>query len=109
MRLLRMGSLGPAVELMQLALNRAGYGELETDGIFGPRTDRALRRFQEKMGLLADGIAGRDTNRALLPWYTGTAMHRVAAGDTFRKIAERYLGRWGLLYRGIPLCTRHIL
>ena len=90
MRLLRMGSLGPAVELMQLALNRAGYGELETDGIFGPKTDRALRQFQGKMGLLVDGIAGRDTHRALLPWYTGTAMHRVAAGDTFWKIAERY-------------------
>ena len=90
MRLLRMGSLGPAVELMQLALNRAGYGELETDGIFGPKTDRALRQFQQKSGLLTDGIVGRDTNRALLPWYTGTALHRVEAGDTFWKIAERY-------------------
>ena len=26
-----------------------------------------------------------------------------------RKTAERYLGRWGLLYRGIPICTHHIL
>ena len=24
-----------------------------------------------------------------------------------RKVAERYLARWGLLYRGIPVCTRH--
>ena len=90
MRLLRMGSLGPAVELLQLALNRAGYGELATDGIFGPKTDRALRQFQGKSGLLADGVAGRDTNRALLPWYTGTAMHKVAAGDTYWQLAERY-------------------
>lgn len=90
MRLLRMGSLGPAVELLQFALNRAGYGELATDGIFGPKTDRALRQFQGKSGLLADGVAGRDTNRALLPWYTGTAMHKVAAGDTYWQLAERY-------------------
>ena len=26
-----------------------------------------------------------------------------------RKTAERYLGRWGLLYRGIPICTHRIL
>ena len=26
-----------------------------------------------------------------------------------RKVAVRYLGRWGLLYRGIQFCTHHIL
>ena len=25
-----------------------------------------------------------------------------------RKTAERYLGRWGLLYRGMPLCTHRM-
>ena len=25
-----------------------------------------------------------------------------------RKTAERYLGRWGLLYRGIPICTHRM-
>ena len=38
MRLLKIGSTGPAVQLLQLALNRAGYGPLDTDGIFGPGT-----------------------------------------------------------------------
>ena len=37
MRILRMGSLGPAAALLQLALNRAGAGELDTDGVFGAR------------------------------------------------------------------------
>ena len=46
MRILRMGSIGPAVELLQLALNRAGFGELRQDGIFSSATDSALRRFQ---------------------------------------------------------------
>lgn len=90
MRILRMGSFGPAVELLQLALNRAGYGELETDGLFGPMTDGALRRFQANAGLVADGIAGRETHRALLPWYTGFLLHRVEKGDTFYQLAERY-------------------
>jgi Predicted carboxypeptidase len=90
MRILRMGSLGPAVELLQLALNRAGFGELETDGIFGPLTDRALRRFQTSEKLISDGIAGRETHRALLPWYTGCVLHKIEKGDTFWKLAERY-------------------
>ena len=90
MRILRMGSTGPAVELLQLALNRAGFGALATDGIFGPKTDGALRRFQASRGLVSDGIAGRDTHRALLPWYTGYVLHRIERGDSFWKLAERY-------------------
>ena len=57
MRLLRMGSTGPGVQLLQLALNRAGCGELQTDGIFGPLTERAVRRFQAAQNILTDGIA----------------------------------------------------
>lgn len=90
MRILRMGSFGPTVELLQLALNRAGFGPLETDGLFGPATDRALKRFQAAEGLAADGVAGRETHRALLPWYTGSRLHRVERGDTVWALARRY-------------------
>ena len=88
MRILRMGSIGPAVELLQLALNRAGFGELRQDGIFSSATDNALRRCQSVHGLTPDGVAGRDTHRALLPWYTGYIMHRVKSGDTLWTIAQ---------------------
>ncbi len=90
MRLLRMGSTGPGVELLQLALNRAGDGTLETDGIFGPLTEAALRRFQSARGISADGVAGRETHRALLPWYTGSLLHRIEKGDTIAKLAQQY-------------------
>jgi len=90
MRLLRTGSTGPAVELLQLALNRAGFGELKTDGIFGPLTEKAVRHFQSAQEILADGIVGRDTHRRLLPWYTGSIQHRIRKGDTFYTLAERY-------------------
>ena len=90
MRILRMGSIGPAVELLQLALNRAGFGELRQDGIFSSATDSALRRFQSAHGLTPDGVAGRDTHRALLPWYTGYIMHRVKSGDTLWTIAQMH-------------------
>lgn len=90
MRLLRTGSRGPAVALLQLALNRAGFGALETDGIFGPLTERALRRFQAAQELLVDGVAGRDTHRRLLPWYIGSLRHRIQPGDTLAALAQRY-------------------
>lgn len=38
MRILKYGSTGPAIELLQLALDRAGFGELALDGIFGTKT-----------------------------------------------------------------------
>lgn len=76
--------------LLQLALNRAGHGELDTDGIFGPLTEAALRCFQREAGIAADGVAGRETHRAILPWYTGYRIHRIRAGDTFYSIAQRY-------------------
>ena len=90
MRILRRGSVGPGVQLLQLALNRAGYGELQTDGIFGPLTERAVRTFQAAQNIQVDGIAGRDTHRQLLPWYTGSLPYRIRKGDTFYTLAERY-------------------
>lgn len=94
MRVLRLGSTGSSVQLLQLALRRAGYGDLETDGRFGGATRAALIAFQAAMGLQADGVAGSATHRALLPWYTGYRVQSIARGDTLWAIAQR---------AGIPL------
>lgn len=90
MRTLRQGSYGPAVQLLQLALRRAGFGPLETDGIFGSATRGALAAFQSKNSLAADGIAGSETHRALLPWYMGYVVHQIKRGDTLFKIANEH-------------------
>ena len=90
MRVLRLGSIGPAVQLLQLALNRAGFGELETDGIFGSATRAAVIRFQNAAGFQPDGVVGAQTHRKLLPWYTGFLVHTVRRGETLYGIARLY-------------------
>jgi g-D-glutamyl-meso-diaminopimelate peptidase len=90
MTLMQFGSTGPAVQLLQLALNRGGFDAGATDGIFGVKTQNALKDFQKKNGLRADGIAGPRTHRALMPWYLGYLTHTVVQGDTFYKLAMRY-------------------
>ena len=89
MRLLMRGSRGPAVELLQLAMNRSG-AELSTDGIFGRASESALKNFQRSQNLLPDGIAGRDTHRALLPWYTGYTIYKIKKGDTLYALAQKF-------------------
>jgi chitosanase len=55
---------GPDVEALQRALVSAGYA-VKVDGVFGKGTDTAVRQFQEKRGLKADGIIGPVTRMAL--------------------------------------------
>jgi g-D-glutamyl-meso-diaminopimelate peptidase len=91
MKVLRRGSTGPQVQLLQLALSRAGYlSAAGIDGVFGGVTYAALRRFQAENGLVADAVAGPLTWAALTKWLTGFDMKRIAPGDTLYGIAARY-------------------
>lgn len=64
-RMLFEGEQGADVRLVQEILQELGYYEGVTDGIYGPLTVDAVRRFQRAMGLVPDGIVGPDTYDAL--------------------------------------------
>jgi peptidoglycan hydrolase-like protein with peptidoglycan-binding domain len=65
---LRRGANGGGVARLQQALVELGFklpisvkADGTADGMFGGETDKAVREYQTKKGLTADGIAGRDT------------------------------------------------
>jgi hypothetical protein len=78
--LLHVGDRGQAVATWQADLNRVSNADLRVDGIFGPLTDRATRRFQAANGLAADGIVGPRTRRAA-GVTGGTALVQVFFSD----------------------------
>jgi peptidoglycan hydrolase-like protein with peptidoglycan-binding domain len=61
---LKLGSRGDDVRQLQRDLTRLGY-RLEDDGVFGAKTDAAVRRFQRDKNLTADGIVGAKTRAAI--------------------------------------------
>ncbi|MBM6886981.1 spore cortex-lytic enzyme [Pseudoflavonifractor phocaeensis] len=61
----RQGSTGEQVRIIQSKLKNWGYYDGTVDGIFGSRTAEAVKYFQRKNGLTADGIVGPATLRAL--------------------------------------------
>ena len=105
--ILRRGSRGPAVVELQKLLTKAGF-RLQADGIFGSKTDAAVRRFQRSRVLYIDGIVGKNTWAALLgsprtsppvvfPSYPSTVRGLTKFKRRVREIA---LKEWQFFNRG---------
>lgn len=62
---LRRGSNGDEVEELQALLNAKYGANLEIDGVYGAKTEAAVKAFQSAHGLAADGIVGPKTRKAL--------------------------------------------
>jgi peptidoglycan hydrolase-like protein with peptidoglycan-binding domain len=62
-RTLRRGMRGEDVKRIQREI---GMPAAEQDGIYGPKTERAVRAFQQKAGIQVDGIVGQQTQSAIL-------------------------------------------
>ena len=82
---LKRGSEGDDVAAVQRRLKQWGYYDGAIDGKFGPATEQAVRRFQQKNGLTVDGVIGEKTAAAIgvsLP-QSGSSGSTGASGDVY--------------------------
>ena len=88
MFLIKEGDGGSLVQMVQLALKRAGFDPFLLDGVFGGKTKSAVINFQKSRGLNPDGIVGKNTFSALRPFLVGYTVHTVQSGDTLYSVAN---------------------
>lgn len=93
---LRKGQRGENVTLMQTKLQNLGYslGSSGVDGIYGSRTEIAVKQFQRDWGLVEDGVCGPATWQVLEgavsnKLYTVTIRHLIQS--TAKQLAAGYL------------------
>jgi len=100
-RELGVGAVGWDVAVLEFRLRRYGLRARSIDGRFTRRTAVALRRYQARRGLAADGIAGPKTYRSLAGHTRAAPVwHVVAPGESFFSIAARYhVSPWRLARR----------
>jgi peptidoglycan hydrolase-like protein with peptidoglycan-binding domain len=98
-RMLRRGMVGFDVSVLQFLLAKHGSPTPSLNSNFGSGTEKAVRRFQRRMRLPADGVVGRRTRAALLTGRVPKARsvrrtssgrrHVVRPGETLTAIAAR--------------------
>lgn len=98
-RLLSLASrpfVGDDVALLQERLLELGYDAGRVDGVFGTRTQVALRGYQRERGLLADGSCGPATLRDLKQLgrlVTGGRPHALREGEQLHRSGASLAGK----------------
>jgi peptidoglycan hydrolase-like protein with peptidoglycan-binding domain len=82
--LVRRGHQDHPVKTLQYLLRARGH-TVAVDGIFGPKTDAAVRAFQQQKGLAVDGIVGPNTWSALI-----ITVKKGSQGDAVRGVQEEF-------------------
>jgi peptidoglycan hydrolase-like protein with peptidoglycan-binding domain len=82
--LVRTGHPEHPVRTLQQLL-RARNHPVAVDGVFGPKTDAAVRAFQMDAHLAVDGVVGPDTWSALI-----ITVRRGSRGDAVRGVQEEF-------------------
>jgi murein DD-endopeptidase MepM/ murein hydrolase activator NlpD len=95
-RPLQLRTKGWDVATLQFKLAAHGFPPGSFDGVFGPRVNAALRRFQKWAALPVDGVAGRATLRALAgpvpsaPFALAWPLPQPTLGGVFGPRADRW-------------------
>lgn len=105
-RVIRRGTRGYDVGVLQFLLRRRGLRVGPLDGSFGRRTATAVRRFQRRTGLLPDAVVGPRTTRRLcgLPACAWRAHLRTAHPAS----VHAALGYWSRAYGVDPRLVRAV-
>lgn len=88
MMVLKRGSRGALVDILQLALSRALGVVVEVDGCFGAQTRLALLEFQRAHALPPTGEAGSAVWHALEPYTAAHVTYAMRRGESFAQAAE---------------------
>ena len=87
---IRLGSTGSEVSDLQTALKALGYYAGDITGHAGEKTVTAIKAFQSKYGLTADGVAGPDTLEKIQTVYSGSSSSASSASwigaDTVKEV-----------------------
>ena len=80
----------PHIDLVQLALRRAGHDPGPIDGGFGPETRAALDAFRQNRGLEIHPHITKADWRAFAPFLLGYVVRRGKTGDSLPSLAEQF-------------------
>ena len=82
---LRKGATGSAVKNLQTKLKKLGFYNAYVDGSYGDTTVAAVKAFQKKYNLTADGVAGSETLKKLDSAYKNADSNTSTDDDSLRK------------------------
>jgi len=79
---IKLNSTGTSVSNLQTKLQKLGYYSAEITGKCGPKTEQAIKDFQSKNGLTADGVAGPQTLAKIDAAYNSGSTAGTASGGS---------------------------